>query len=222
MGLLAFSCTNREETKEKIEETTEEIATAPSTERTTPRPSPAAPTSLEEEEQEEKGNSTDLIATIRNDYATTMKLLEDGALREETKEFECDSDPGGGILIRYYNNEILVMIIHELYSEHSWETKSIYLKDAQPFFVFQEEGYWMFGGPLDEETPNTVDNITETRYYLSEGEIIRQLTKSYENKSWEESPESSEIPNEEVKEAKGTAYPLLPAIPQLIAGNVGC
>lgn len=165
---------------------------------------------------------SDQITNIRTNYARIQKQIEEGKLREEIKTFECKNDPGGGELIRYYDGKDLVAISLDQGSEHSWEVKKIYLVNNEPFFVFEEKGYWQFGGPLNEDAPNTIDNIQETRYYLKEGEIIRKLVKDYKIKSWEKETDSAEVPNENVVVPAGTQYPEMSALPQWRAGKVGC
>jgi len=185
----------------------------------TPSGSSADPIAGEGASEEKSPES---IADIRTVYARTQSLLDGGELREETKEYDCTDDPGSGSLKSYSMGEEVVILEWSEGGEHYWNTKKIYLKNNQPYFVLEQEGSWNFGGPLNEEAPNTIDRVTEMRYYLKAGTILQQLSKSYEYKSWEESPTKEEVPNKIVPDAVGKEYHLLSVIPELLLGNVGC
>lgn len=197
-------------------------ATSPKEGKTYP-----APSSLAEAMPTEpvKNSATkEAITAIRAEYARLQKLLEEGTLRKDTKAFDCDGDPTEGELIRYYENDQLVVIQHSQGSEHSWEIKQVYLKNAVPFFVLEEEGYWTFGGPLNQDgSANTIDYVTENRYYFQEGTLIRQLTKKFETHSWENLPEGKAVPNKEVDIIADQNYlGVLPYVADFKKGIVGC
>lgn len=201
---------------------TQEASASIKEEKVLPIPSPsieAMPT-----ESVKNGSTKEAIAEIRAAYARLQALLEAGTLRKDTKAFGCEGDLMEGELIRYYEEEELVLIQHSQGSEHSWEIKQVYLKNAVPFFVLEEEAYWTFGGPLNQDgTANTIDYVTENRYYFQEGELIRQLTKQFENHSWEQLPEGNEVPNKEVEIIPNQNYlGVLPYVADLKKGVVGC
>jgi hypothetical protein len=201
--------------------TTTEEAPVDAAARTIPRATPSADLA-KEEASGLVSKENDQIATIRANYARIQQQIEGAALKEDIKTFECKNDPGGGELIRYYDGKDLVAMSLNQGSEHSWEVKTVYFVKNEPFFVFEEKGYWQFGGPLNEDAPNTIDNIQETRYYLNEGEVIRQLVKDYEIKSWEKETESAKIPNENIAVPAGTKYPDMSALAAWRTGKVGC
>ena len=208
--LTLFSCGgNKPSPDTSMNDLTEEAASPSQEETAHPAPVPT---------------KKETITAIRAEYARLQKLLEADALRKDTKAFDCDGDPTEGELVRYYENDQLVVIQHNQGSEHSWEIKQIYLQSAVPIFVLEEEGYWTFGGPLNkEESANTIDYVTENRYYFQEGELIRQLMKKYETHSWEKLPEGSEVPNKEVEVTPEQNYlGVLPYVADFKKGIVGC
>lgn len=199
-----------------VEETSEEIVRhkAPASEKM-PEPMSAV----------EQGGNEDTASTIqeiRTEYARITQLLAAEELRKDSLGFECEYDPGGGSLLRYYEGDELVMMQLEMGYEHAWENKTVYLKNNTPFFVFEEDGYWHFGGPEVEDGANTIDAISENRYYLESARVIRHLQKDYEFKSWEENLESNEIPNESVTAGIGELYDDMPVIGEMMEGNAGC
>jgi hypothetical protein len=197
---------------------------APSSKEEIAHPAPPPSSEVMPVEPAKSGSTKEAITAIRTEYARLQKLLEEGTLRKDTKAFDCAGDPTEGELVRYYEEDQLVVIQHNQGSEHSWEIKQVYLKNAVPIFVLEEEGYWTFGGPLNkDESANTIDYVTENRYYFQEGELIRQLTKKYETHSWEKLPEGSEVPNKEVEVTPEQNYlGVLPYVADFKKGVVGC
>jgi hypothetical protein len=166
----------------------------------------------------------DIIEQIRADYGATMEKLDKRSLKKEIKKFDCDDDPGGGTLTRYYNGEAIEMLEYSIGYEHGWISQKIYFKNEVPYFIFVEEGYWYFGGGegADDSGENTIDDITETRYYMESGKVIQELSKKYLIKSWEAKPKVNEIPNTKVTEGLGKPYPQAETIPKLLKAEVGC
>ncbi len=163
-----------------------------------------------------------VIAEIRTAYLQTQNLLADNKLRKDTKTYDCTGDPGNGSLLRYYEGEDLKLMIHQFGSEHYWFSKHIFLSNGAPYFIYEEEGTWGFSGPHTAEQTNTIDKITEQRYYLQNGKIVQHLKKSFEEKSWEAKPDRNKIANKKMKVKDGETYPLAAAIPLWIAGKVSC
>lgn len=166
----------------------------------------------------------DVIEQIRANYAATIQKLDNGELQKITKEFECDNDPVTGALSRYMNGNEVVFLEYSIGGEHGWRSQKIYFKDGEPYFVFAEDGTWYFGGPegTDNTGENTVDDITETRYYLENGKVIRKLSKKYLIESWKAKPDVSKIPNQTVTDGVGEAYPDAGEIPNWLKGKAGC
>ena len=164
-----------------------------------------------------------LIADIREKYAAVTTKKEGDFLRKDSLGFECESGPGGGTLLRYYDGEDLVILHLSSGGEHSWESDMIYFSTGKPFFVFHEEGYWQFGGPLNEDdTPNTIDKLMEERLYLKDGMVLKALDKSYDINSWEEKVNSDDIPNKLIPELVGKEYEKMEEVRKWIKGEVGC
>jgi hypothetical protein len=223
--LALFSCGGEKTQDASSDVEGQETTTAldsPTAENTSPTSSPTK--EVMPSETIKNGSAKDAIAEIRAEYTRLQQLLEAGTLRKDTKAFNCDGDPTEGELIRYYEDDKLVVMQHNQGSEHSWESKQIYLENAVPFFALEEEGYWTFGGPQNkDETSNTIDYVTENRYYFQNGELIRQLTKKYETHSWEKLPEGSEVPNKEVDVISDQNYQgVLPHFADFKKGRVGC
>lgn len=170
----------------------------------------------------EDENAVGVLATIKADYLLTQNRLKSGELRKETKGYDCEDTPGSGSLLRYYEADDLVLMVHQFGSEHYWFSRHIFLKNGEPYFIYEEEGSWGFGGPLNEEKPNTIDKIKESRYYLENGNIIQHLQKSFEEKSWEAKRNRDEIANRKISLKKGATYPQAAAIPLWKEGKVSC
>ncbi len=163
-----------------------------------------------------------VIAEIRAAYLQTQNLLADNKLRKETKTYDCAGDPGSGSLVRYYEGDELKLMIHQFGSEHYWFSKHIFLSNGAPYFIYEEEGTWNFGGPHTAEQSNTIDKITEQRYYLQNGNLVQHLKKSFEVKSWEQKPNRDKIANKKMDIKSGETYPLAAAIPLWKEGKVSC
>jgi hypothetical protein len=218
---VAFSFVACEETASSDSQTVDNQTIT--TENETTHEPHAAPQTLSDEGDVAE-NEADIVERIRADYGATMKRINKGSLKKSEKEFSCEEDAAEGTLIRYYNGDEIEVIEYTLGWEHGWESQKIYFKNGQPYFVFEEEGSWHFGGPegTNDAGENTVDDINETRYYIESGKVIRKLNKKYQIKSWEAKPKISEIPNKTVTEGIGKPYPKADAIPNLLKGNVGC
>jgi hypothetical protein len=183
-----------------------------------------APKTLADEADDIAEEKIDIIEQIRANYGATMEKLDNGIFKKLSKDFDCEADPGGGTLTRYYNGEEIEMLEYSIGYEHGWSSQKVYFENEVPYFIFVEEGYWSFGGGegIDDSGENTIDDITEMRYYLENGKVIRKLSKKYLIKSWEAKPKINEIPNTTVTEGVGKPYPEADAISKLLKGEVGC
>jgi len=194
-------------------------------ERATPPVPQSAPSRLEKEIGVVKADETteEILATIRETYAAITSKKELEVLRKELTEFECVNDPGSGTLTRYYDREELVILHLSTGSDHSWESDMVYFSEGEPFFVFREEGYWQFGGPLNEDgNPNTIDKIMEERLYLKDGKVLKAFDKGYDIKSWEEEVNSDDVPNKLIPELIGKEYEKMGELGEWVMGEVGC
>ena len=224
--LTLFSCGGNNSQNTSTDDLTQEqeASAAASTKEEKAYPAPSPTTEVMPAETAKNGSTKEAIAEIRAEYVRLQALLEAGTLRKDTKAFDCEGDPTEGELIRYYENDHLVVMQFNQGSEHSWDLKQVYLKNTVPFFVLEEEGYWSFGGPLNKDgSANTIDKVTENRYYFQEGELIRQLTKKFETHSWEQLPEGNAVPNKEVEIISGQNYlGVLPYFADFKRGVVDC
>lgn len=170
----------------------------------------------------EDENAVGVLATIKTDYLQTQNKLSSGQLRKETKGYDCNDTPGSGSLLRYFEGNDLILIVHQFGSEHYWFSKHIFLKNGEPYFIYEEEGSWGFGGPQNDEKPNTIDKIKENRYYLENGNVIQHLQKSFEEKSWETKQNRDKISNKKISVKKNETYPQAAAIPLWKEGKIKC
>ncbi|TKB98779.1 hypothetical protein [Pedobacter cryophilus] len=218
---LAVGCTNNS-TKQTAQQDSDSVANKPTTQASIPH-GLNSNQQFKEDVIKADEKETGLIANIRDEYQRIQRLENGGSLRKEMINFNCKNDPGSGQLVRYYEGDKMVLIDYLLNSEHWGEKKRIYLKNEEAFFVFKQEMSWMFGGPPSKtEYQNTIDKIKERRYYLNAGELIRQLNKEFEVKSWEQKVKSDNIPHTTVKLKPNSAYPDAATIPQMKKGIVGC
>jgi hypothetical protein len=218
VGFSLFACQQESNSDSQIVDNQETIEEGVGEHK--PQPAPKTLT----DEVDVTAEKIGIIEQIRADYGGTMEKLDKGSLKKRIKEFECEDDSGGGILTRYYNGDKIELLEYSIGYEHGWNIQKIYFKNEVPYFIFVEDGSWHFGGNdgTDASAENTIDDITETRYYLESGKVIQKLNKKYLIKSWEAKPKVNEIPNTKVIEGLGKPYPQAEMIPKLLKAEVGC
>lgn len=120
------------------------------------------------------GDTSAIIAKIRAQY---QRIKTDSAKdKHQRLEAECDG-LFGDIEFQSQNGKIR-MISYTSGSDHGAVTEEYYFQNDSLFFLFVSEGGWMFDSEnTDSENPKTIDEITETRYYFHNNQIIRAIRK---------------------------------------------
>lgn len=163
-----------------------------------PAPAPApppAPAVVSPEEQ---------LAEIKAEYALISQEMEGEVYAADTVRYVCEAGVMEGEMLLYSDSEALRLVINSFsMGDHGGKIEYWYFKDSIPFFVLEETGTWQFGGPYREDEHGdqivgSIDKIEQQRYYIAEGKVIKQLSKAFEIRSWEESPTADEVPNREV------------------------
>lgn len=219
LSLVFFtSCTENNE-KNKAEENIETGTQHSKSHLTDTLPNSDHKHDIDEESLENENSD---IAEIRSEYLSIREQIDTEKLTKQEEEFTCTREDNHGRLVRYLDGEKVIMVEHVSGIGHAFSTKRYYFKDGELFFVFVKETSWGFGGPVQDGQSGTIDKIHETRYYIHSGEIIRQLEKSFEIRSWMDDPTSEEIPNKEVAVKQGQTWPNMQKVDELKAGNIDC
>lgn len=185
---------------DKESATAPEPSTAPAfapERKATPAPE-AAPVPLSLEEQ---------IAVIKSEYALISQEMEGEVYTADTIRYSCEEGMTDGEVLLYSDSEALRLVVNSLsLGDHAGMIEYWYFKEGEPFFVLEEIGSWQFGGPYREDEDGnqimgSIDRIEQTRYYIAEGKVVRELNKAFEIKSWEDSPTADQVPNKEVPTA---------------------
>lgn len=142
-----------------------------------------------------------LIGFIRNEYTAVAGEVTREVLLVDSLEYQC-ADPAGQFWVYSDPETEESRLIVNSYSlgDHYGVTEYWYLSEGEPFFLLREAGSWRFGGAMTtddagNEVPGTIDEITEERFYVHEGRILRHLRKEYTIESWREIPDPNEVPN---------------------------
>ncbi|WP_124979824.1 hypothetical protein [Nonlabens xiamenensis] len=162
------------------------------------------------------------IQQIKSDYQAIRQKIDNNALTKNKESFTCTKKDGNGYLTTYRDGEQIVLLEYQEGIGHTYTTKRIYLKDQQAFFVFETTETWSSSGQKEDGTIITNSEITEQRYYLEDGKILKKLIKSYNKDSADSDFSSDQIPNEVVENAADTTYPEMKEIEQLLEGNIPC
>ncbi|MTB51280.1 hypothetical protein [Lewinella sp. W8] len=143
------------------------------------------------------------IEEIRGAYQQIEQWKAGGMLKKDSISFRCDEGVEGGSVVLYRRGTQTVLVEYSLYQgDHGGGVEYWYLRDGRPVFVFGESSYWHFGGPQSELedgslVSGTRDVVTEERFYVREGKVIRALTKEYEILSWADEPtDPDNVPNQ--------------------------
>ena len=188
-----------------------QVSTSP--ERTPP------PDLTRDEEKTEDGP----LGTIREDYARIQARLDSGTLRADTTNFTCRNSDGDFFLVRYFDGEEVLMLRTTTGVGHAFTTTRYYFAAGDPIFVWTvDEQFGPVSPPEGSDEAGWESEYTETRYYVHDGEVIRQLTKTYEEQSWKDNPPPTDIPNRAVEVGAGTRIPHLDQLEAWKGGRVDC
>lgn len=119
-------------------------------------------------------DSSTVIANIRAEY---QRIKRDSAKNKHVF-LEADCSGFAGSIDFQLENEQIRKISYSAGSDHGGITEEYYLKGDSLFFVFTEEGSWMFDtNSKDPENPSTIDESIETRIYFQQGKVVKALRK---------------------------------------------
>lgn len=122
------------------------------------------------QDEEAAADEDPVIATIRREY----RRIQAAALMK--KEVEYKANPGGeaaavgvaGRVTWFYDGDELVKILDEGSEDHGEWKEEYYFEDGKLFFIYNNNAY---GGAM-----NPTENKYQTRLYINDGKIYRQLT----------------------------------------------
>lgn len=151
-------------------------------------------------------------------------MLDAGELRADTLTFTCQTEDGEFFLVRHFDGEEVVMMRATTGIGHAFTTRRMYFQDGELFFAWWQDEQFSPAEPPEGagEELGWRSSYTETRYYVEGEKVIRQLTKTYEEASWNDNLASEAIPNQPVDVPPGTPYPDLDDLENWKAGEVDC
>ncbi|WP_116106102.1 hypothetical protein [Lewinella sp. IMCC34191] len=189
-------------------------------------PTPAQTLPPDDLVTDEAGGDTESgpIEKIRTRYREVQQLLDAGSLRTDTLTVLCQVADGEFFMVRYLDGEEVVMLRTTTGIGHAFTTKRMYFQDGELFFAWWIDEQFSPVSPLEGagEEMGWVSEYEETRYYIVAGEVIRQLTKSYETESWNDDQDPAAVPNQSVEVAPGTPYPEAEQLAEWKTGEVNC
>ncbi len=219
LSFLVFSCSDRPGTDSLSTNSDTTSTETPIPEKPQPTP-PVDEDPVDLSTGEKDVNTTDEnITHIRQQYQEIRTLLNTEKLRAVELEGFCDRADSNGTFTRYYAGESVMMMKKEYGLGDFAITETIYLEDEKPFFIFNRDIAYTYNTASEP-----VVDITETRYYLKNGKIIRKLEKSYSylNKGEDNRPDADQIPNQSMTDVVDTNYPELTAVTKMVNGEVKC
>jgi hypothetical protein len=122
------------------------------------------------EEEGLAGDTAAIIAKIRTQY----QAIKSDSAKDTHQKLETECEGLFGAINFQSQKDKIRMISYSYGSDHSGITEEYYFQNDSLMFIFEEEGGWMFD-PTNPE--KTVDEVTETRYYFHNNQIIRAIRK---------------------------------------------
>jgi len=115
------------------------------------------------------GQTTDLIQSIRQQYATINRgVAKYRKVKKELSGFSAE----GGTLVAYFSGPAIMKIVATYYGEGGRTIEEYYYRDAQLIFVFRKE--LRYSRPLSGKVVSTKEN----RFYFSHDELIKWINES--------------------------------------------
>nr|WP_314490766.1 hypothetical protein [uncultured Chryseobacterium sp.] len=137
------------------------------------------------------------VEGVKKEYNLLNSKLTAKKLDSLNFNYECEERSGN--VVYYSENGTLKVIRHFTADSHFSSSESYFIHNGQPFFIFKEEAVWSFNGGTPEK-PETKDDVTQQRIYLSGKNVIQCLEKKFILKSDSSvNPDPEKIPNEENK-----------------------
>jgi len=125
-------------------------------------------------------NNLSSIDGIKKEYDLVNSKLTAKTLDSASFRFECDERSGD--VVYYSEKGILKAIKYFTSDSHFSSVEKYFISGDQPYFVFKDETVWSFDGGSPEK-PETKDDVTQQRIYLSNNKIIQCLEKKFTIKS---------------------------------------
>ncbi|MDQ1162235.1 hypothetical protein QE422_002603 [Chryseobacterium sp. SORGH_AS 447] len=124
--------------------------------------------------------SIETIEDIKKEYAYLNTLLISKKLDSSSFTYNCTPTGREGSVVFYYLDKKLRMV-KNLYSENSHFSSSTeyFIKDHQPFFIYNEETSWSFDDGGTPEKPETKDDVEEKRFYYINNRLESCRDKKY-------------------------------------------
>lgn len=135
------------------------------------------------------------IEDIRKEHAYILSKAGSKSLDSTSVSYNCNGEKEGQIIYFYEENQL--RLIRHVYNEYSHfsATDEYFIKDAELFFVFNDQLAWNFAGQNQ-----TRDNITERRYYIINIQPVHCLEKKFSvNSNEKDPPESESVDNKEIE-----------------------
>ncbi len=176
---LAFiSCTSNSETKTAESSDTEQTSS----------------TNTNQEKKETKELKT--VEDIRAEFQLIQSKITSGKMDSTSFNYECPGESGN--MTFFSENGELRRVRHGNGGDHYGITKDFFLKDNVPFFIYHEEGSWVFDVESGVESA-TKDDIAESRFYIVDGKLIKCLQKEFTiRSSVKNNPTSASVANKEM------------------------
>ena len=173
----------------------------------------------QDEEREDDGG----VAAIREQYGRIQAQLDDGSLRADTTTVPCEHEDGEFFLVRYLDGDEVRMLRKTTGIGHAFTTTRYYFAGGELVFAWTvDEQFSPVSPPDGADEAGWESEYTETRHYVRNGEVIRQLTKTYEEQSWKDNPPPADLPNRRVDVPAGTRFPDLDTLEAWKQGRVAC
>lgn len=150
-----------------------------------------------ENRQDQGITKPSLVATIKQAYSATVKLLQSGELDSVSYNYNCQQERSGRI--SYFSKNGKLMMIKHSYNEYSHfeATDQYFVNDDQLYFAHLNSLVWSFVS--GEGDGATKDDITESRVYVVKNQSILCLLKKFTiRKNAKDNPEADDVPNKVV------------------------
>lgn len=116
------------------------------------------------------GDTSTIIAKIRTQY----QAIKADSAKDSHQKIEAECGGLAGAIDYQSGNGNIRMISYNYGGDHEGTTEEYYFQNGELFFIFVEDGVWMFD---PENTEKTIDEVTQTRYYIENKQIIRAMRK---------------------------------------------
>ena len=116
-------------------------------------------------------NESSSILDIREKYQS----IEKANLQEKKVPLQCEM--GESKLSLFYQDRMLKKIVYEIGADHGHNSYSLYFHDEKIFFAYIQGSSWHF---ISEN--NTIDTLSQERYYFVSDKPIRCLKKEVRGK----------------------------------------